>query len=491
MDLLQMLRLQNIFGGNMGTADTGTIPPQFQAPPDASDTPDTPTISSRPAAGPDTYDPAARMRELFHPSNVMGDRLSKMIESYPTMAEPSRGREILGRIAGGLATVAGLTRGQGNWGGAPDYGAGQFAQDEITGKNKFREDVANWMNKVKPIETAANIERYNNQTERQIATQTVSNELKNRAETDKALNAVKRTALYEAKNNGAKFDFRGPTVMVTRPDGTIYDSGMETGKLTDEEKINLQGKKQIEAIGKRTEGQLQVEGEKDKNLNKRVEERAWSDPVNIADPNNPGQSIAVQVHKVTGEVRPVKFQGQNTSLPGKTAPGTKADQITNQTKTMMEGARMMLPSVPQLRNMAQQLDKAGMFGPVMSRVRELAAKVGTTGSPDEVAQNFEKLANDLTSDPQLNNDALVGEFTTALGLMASGVGRVHGGARGGGSIQMINYLKNLLSAEGSLSMFNGRLNAVESKLKDYAKGPIAPTNDKVDAVLDKLFPRKQ
>lgn len=147
------------------------------------------------------------------------------------------------------------------------------------------------------------------------------------------------------------------------------------------------------------------------------------------------------------------------------------EKISPSTRTMMEGARMIRPHISELQGLAEELNKRGMFGPVMSRIRDLAAKLGTAGTPEEIQSSAEAIGQAIASDPALNTDELVGQFATSLGLMTSGMGRVHGGARGGGSIQMIDYLKTLLSGSSSLPMFRGRLRAVESYLKGYERGP--------------------
>lgn len=147
---------------------------------------------------------------------------------------------------------------------------------------------------------------------------------------------------------------------------------------------------------------------------------------------------------------------------------------TGSTRTMQEGATMLRPNVKDLATMAQQLDQQGLFGPIMSRVRQAAVKIGTTGTPEEIQQQMAEVGAAIRNDPALNGDRLAGRFATTLGLMTSGMGRVHGGARGGGSIQMIEYLKSLLSDSSSLPMFMGRLDAMDTFLEHYEKGP----NDK-------------
>lgn len=134
---------------------------------------------------------------------------------------------------------------------------------------------------------------------------------------------------------------------------------------------------------------------------------------------------------------------------------------TSSTRTMSEGAQMLAPHIKAIGEQAQALDKAGLFGPVMSRVRDILSKVGTIQEFDDA----------VSSDPELNKDKMVGKFATTLGLLASGAGRVHGGARGGGSTQMLQYFKNMLSDSSTLEMFMGRIEGVDDYMQGYAAGP--------------------
>ena len=161
------------------------------------------------------------------------------------------------------------------------------------------------------------------------------------------------------------------------------------------------------------------------------------------------------------------------------AAGENVPLATSQsTRSMMEGAQMLLPHVPELENIATELDKRGQFGPISGRIRDLSARFGATMNGDQVhdGKQYEMLGDEIQKLAEMTNDRLVGQFVTSLGLMTSGVGRVHGGSRGGGSIQMINYLKSLLSGTSSLPLFLGRMDAIDSYLKTYAKGP-AKAND--------------
>lgn len=141
-------------------------------------------------------------------------------------------------------------------------------------------------------------------------------------------------------------------------------------------------------------------------------------------------------------------------------------QETAATRTMGEGARMLQPHIDDLKDQASQLDKDGMFGPVMSRIRHLAETAGT----------IDGLNDAIASDPELGKDRRIGRFATSLGLLATGAGRVHGGARGGGSPQMLAHFKAMLNDSASLDMFMGRLDAVDDYMAGYAAGPSGTAN---------------
>lgn len=134
---------------------------------------------------------------------------------------------------------------------------------------------------------------------------------------------------------------------------------------------------------------------------------------------------------------------------------------TSSTRTMEEGAKMLRPHITRLEQTADELDKKGLFGPVMSRVRDTLTKVGS----------LEEFQQAVANDPQLSTDRTVGQFATSLGLLATGAGRVHGGARGGGSPQMLEHFKSLLSDASSLNMFKGRLDSLDEYMSGYAAGP--------------------
>lgn len=167
-------------------------------------------------------------------------------------------------------------------------------------------------------------------------------------------------------------------------------------------------------------------------------------------------------NKKTGSASPVKDAAAGG---GQLGPAT-----TSATRTMEEGAKMLAPHIASIQKQADELEKNGLFGPAMSRIRHAAEKVGT----------IDEFYDALAADPAIQMDESVGRFATSLGLLATGAGRVHGGARGGSSPQMFGHFKRMLSDTGTLAMFKGRLGAVNDFMQGYAAGPHAAGSEPTD-----------
>jgi len=499
MDLQTQMRLQNIFGSTpsmnlptSGPAALSTPPLQnpgqdpysnisfgstnFQMPPtDASGTPTSgagaPTFADPAEKG---FDAIQKMQQMYQPQTTATDRFNELMQQYPKREDyrPGGWR----KVAAALAMFG--------------RGGPQLAQQVVD--KPFQDALSDWSNQVKPAAEAANFERYQNSNSRMMAFQTVAQELRQQAIDNK--DKIDQGKLEVMQHRASIYQFKAmhPNLELIYPKGgnvsyldpstkQMVDTGIPVGSMTDLDKINLNEKNTLTNIGAKGAIAEKIEGMKENT-------KGWS-IVDIPDKDNPGQKISVRMNMDTGAVAPIIYEGKNVSATKLGTSKSAYDELTNQTKAMMEGAKMLLPHVNDLRTQALNLEKNGLFGPVMSRIRNLAAKVGTTGTPEQIQASLDDFARAITNDPQLSQDAAVGQFVTSLGLMASGMGRVHGGARGGGSIQMINYLKNLLSADSTLAMFNGRLNSIDSYLKGYAAGPQSPANDKLGSALDKLFPK--
>jgi hypothetical protein len=148
---------------------------------------------------------------------------------------------------------------------------------------------------------------------------------------------------------------------------------------------------------------------------------------------------------------------------------------TTPTRTMAEGAKMVKPQITRTLADAGELDRRGLFGPFMGRVREIATKIGTVDgldSPDLDQQQhaMDALGQAIKSDPQLASDEVAGRFAARLGLLMTAAARVHGGARGGGSPQMLEHFKDILGGSSTLPLFRGKMQALDDVMTDYMGG---------------------
>jgi len=490
MDLFQSLRLKNLFGNladdqpyqpgiNEDMLPTTIGQPAGPAPNTAEGMANFPIQLGDP---PST--PLVNMSNLSNPQPqsepTMMDHFSELLSQYPKREDyhPSLLRQIGGTLVGAFKGA--------------DEGAAAI-------NAPFEHKLTDWKNKLNPEFQASTLKHQTNvlentarhQTETEKATkeaqdlkdktQAEAQTLKDRiqvAKEDKDANDLK---IKQKEVDLKEFKIKHPDLEFQKiNDGSIYVFNPATGehqKIAEPHELSQTA--ELELTHKFKMAEIDETG---KNKLASQNNKGWS-PVIV--PDGKGGYKSILLNQDTGQMKDLI----DTELYKPANMPTKADEVTNQTKTMMEGAKMLLPHISDLRKQAADLDKRGLFGPVMSRIRELAAKVGTTGSPEEVENSLNTFSDIITKDPKLNNDAAVGQFITNLGLMTSGMGRVHGGARGGGSIEMIKYLKSLLSSESTLSMFNGRLNTVDSYLKGYASGPKGNTNNnsKIDAALDKIF----
>ena len=187
-----------------------------------------------------------------------------------------------------------------------------------------------------------------------------------------------------------------------------------------------------------------------------------------------------------------------TTTPAFNPDGTPVKQaLTSSNRTMKTGAQNVKSHIPRILELAKELDtrtgvvngiRVPLMGVFGSRVREAFAKIGAVpageyaagfANPmDAYAQSFDNELNKLINeDPSLRDDVLVAEFASNLSLLASGAGRVHGGARGGGSITMINYMKSVVSATSNYAQFIGRMRAVDDWMTTYADMGESDTSD--------------
>lgn len=105
------------------------------------------------------------------------------------------------------------------------------------------------------------------------------------------------------------------------------------------------------------------------------------------------------------------------------ANGVSISHIDAQTRDAAKFAKSALTHIPTIEKEIAGLEKSGKLGPAMSRWGDFMA--GTYGA----------------GDPEFN------ALRTNIGLMDTAMGRVHGGARGGGSQVMLQHFKGMLSAK--------------------------------------------
>lgn len=210
--------------------------PAPQAPPIAS----TPS-SGRAGVGPDPglSDSIKRtmdaIGQVYTPEYTDRDRLRALMDAAPERQAPGFGRAL---VAAGLSLKA----------------ADPIATSEAVMTAPHRRNMADWLAKSEPFLKTAELENRSNVNERTLAGNVVTAETqarrleeqgrqadqKNEVARTKAEADMIRARAYQLKNNGWKIDFSGPRIIGIGPNNERMDLG-ETGKLSDRDKIDLQG----------------------------------------------------------------------------------------------------------------------------------------------------------------------------------------------------------------------------------------------------------
>lgn len=128
-------------------------------------------------------------------------------------------------------------------------------------------------------------------------------------------------------------------------------------------------------------------------------------------------------------------------------------------RTRKDMATRVKEHVPDAMDLIEEADKRGLLGPALGRWADLLAnKLGSTGNEDD--------------------DDLMGQLSFVLSGLRTGFANVHGGARGGGSIQMAAMWKEVFdSKQMSKARLMGALKEEQKWLTGYAggKGKEQPT----------------
>ncbi len=210
---------------------------------------------------------AQRMRQLYNPETQASDRLNQMMNEFPQRKEPSNLRKI-GASMMGLRNVGKKNQ------SAQDAQFTTNLQERFMDK-PYAHGVEDWKLKMEPAIKAADIERSGNVNERGFANQILSQELGYRKQEEVERKnreqqrlQGERNSLYAMRQNMPDWDWdlRGPTVvMKNRKTGEIKQTQIETGKLSDTDRINLQGEWGVKREEAATDRALAVEGARQPN----------------------------------------------------------------------------------------------------------------------------------------------------------------------------------------------------------------------------------
>jgi len=361
-NFLEALRLRNIFnpmpigndlpsqGGITGNLPTGGFADIFKGknPFETIDFGVGDVDFSQPTPSPVTQTPTVtspadrirqRMMELYTPKTEATDRFNELVRNYPKYEKP-----------GFLRTIAAALTAFGPGGHNLGMQVANFHNER-----RLRE----WKDLIGPAQQAANLERQENVNERMLAYQTISQELRAEADAERARNNERnaqirqqRADVYEFKAHNPNFrlDFSGPTVKVANPiTGEVRDTGMETGALSDADKMILQQENELERIGARTRGQIEVEGVRQTGRERLAETRGWK-IYNI--PDGQGGQKAVKINEITGEVRDLEMGPANTPTGPVSRPsssGGRSDESPTQTRVrQFNAARELANTRPDL-----------------------------------------------------------------------------------------------------------------------------------------------
>lgn len=410
-DFLNRLRMQNIFGG-AGTEPMPTFGGAYN--PEPMD-----TFGGTPPFVPDEaqpFDVGRRMRELYTPETESIDRFNEMIGQYPTWEKPGKLRNI-GAIA--LASLGDLFG---------PKGSGQMAFNEMTGRGQYQRDIADWKNQIDPLERAANIERQSNVNNRTMAYQTVSQELRQRADEAKAANDAKKAQIaqqradvyeFKARNPNLQFDFSTPWVMIKDPrtGQVVKATGTDgqpipTGNMSDQDRLALTQQHAMERIQAQGDVASELEDQR--------------------------QGNRVELAGVQGEQA---RRTRATPTGNQTAAGTRPELPTQTRVRQFIAAREVFNTRPDLRKFIKLGDPASNDFQIVPPGRNL---LGATGPTAEQYAELNQLIYGNPQGPQQFNQ------TNVPPPPAPGRGRGAGpgpAAGGGNTAPMTKNVRNRQTGE--------------------------------------------
>lgn len=371
MDILQALRMRNIFGTPpLPAGSPSNIDPQFNMPVDPTWGSDVRMLQSPPAGfsdpgfeqsiiapNPTTDTPiptveqppnqpinqqnnglssiAQKMAGMYTPESQASDKYNQMIDQYPNREDYKPG--FWSKL--GAAII--------------DYTKGSKAGNEFR-ERPYENKLADWKNQIGPAGTAANLERNQNVNERTMAYNTGSNMLREQSIQDKEKNDTanlkirqQRADVYDwkAKHPNMKIVFpKGGNIQAIDPvTGQTIDLGVSTGSLSDSDKYELQQTHAIERIDE-TGGQARkTEEAKQGNREDIQDRRAWT----LGIDQETGKSV--RINSITGEVRPITIGEKQVGPISKfSSTGNKPETAGNVKTKQYNAASQLKNTDPEL-----------------------------------------------------------------------------------------------------------------------------------------------
>ena len=411
---LQALRMQHIFGPT--DADIG-VPSQTDAgnavsatpTPAVSDLSMSPGLNNAPTVAPssariDSFDPTARMNELYHPDYTAENRYNTIASNYPQ----DMGHSKLARL--GAALISGFDAFQNDGDISHGFKTGTDILDFQRNKK-----IADWKNQITPLQNAADNERQANQVARQNAQATVTAEITNRRNAAQAQEADDRNKIAEERNKltqfhlehpDAKFDFSGPTIKVADPlTKQVTDTGIPTGHMSDFDKLNLQHTNRTEEI--QTAGENKI--------------GKWKQ-VNVIDPSDPTKEITKEYNETTGDWRDSPFTAASTGTRKATENAQKQLQ---QQQALQQRAKDTIDTIDELFEENKGIDpKTGERTQLASDTKRIigASRIGMAqyrpGSSERTKEDtIQQIKNKLVID-------LISEMKSQSRTGATGMGNM-------------------------------------------------------------------
>lgn len=187
-------------------------------------------------------DRLAKIMAAYTPETSARDRQNKLLDNYPQQYEPTTGD----RWAAGLLGLGERNKPNGDVVGV---------QNQILQGPRIR-DIEDWKNQITPAGVASTNENARNIQERSLLTGAVQADTQAQRLEESARQADQKAENVRQRNMIADYVARGakvipmphsPTIWMTRPDGTPFDTKVPTGAISEAEAINAKGGWQVQA----------------------------------------------------------------------------------------------------------------------------------------------------------------------------------------------------------------------------------------------------